>query len=329
MTISSEKAPLRTARSAGVLTLILDRPDKRNALSTPLIEALHQELDRADLDAEVRVVVVRGAGKDFCAGADLEELLQSAGRTLAENEASALRLGQLFTRIRRLPKPVVAAVQGRALAGGAGLATACDLVLAHDEIAPLNYCTEWCPSMLKDAALATLALAIELLEHDSALQDAYPWNVVFKGTRPVFVDFTSIAPADATMIWPAYQQFLSFFLYPLELCSFGLELQLMANKGGSSNEALSPVSLDLDFDKAFAHTRVGAYERLLLDAIAGRLNLFVRSDEQEQAWRWVEPILNFWKQDSTGPRTYVAGSWGPPASSALVARDGHSWIEEC
>ena len=109
----------------------------------------------------------------------------------------------------------------------------------------------------------------------------------------------------------------------------GLELQLMANKGGSSNEALSPVSLDLDFDKAFAHTRVGAYERLLLDAIAGRLNLFVRSDEQEQAWRWVEPILNFWKQDSTGPRTYVAGSWGPPASSALVARDGHSWIEEC
>ena len=74
---------------------------------------------------------------------------------------------------------------------------------------------------------------------------------------------------------------------------------------------------------------MGAYERLLLDAIAGRLNLFVRSDEQEQAWRWVEPILNFWKQDSTGPRTYVAGSWGPPASSALVARDGHSWIEEC
>lgn len=130
MTSSSESSPLRTALSAGVLTLTLDRPDKRNALSASLVDALHQALERADFDAEVRVVVLRGAGKDFCAGADLEELLQSADRTLAENEASALRLGQLFTRIRRIPKPVLAAVQGRALAGGAGLATACDLVVA-------------------------------------------------------------------------------------------------------------------------------------------------------------------------------------------------------
>jgi methylglutaconyl-CoA hydratase len=130
MTAPSDGGPLRTALAAGVLTLTLDRPHKRNALSSALIEALHQALDRADLDADVRVVVLRGAGKDFCAGADLEELLQSADRTPAENEASALRLGQLFTRIRRLPKPVLAVVQGRALAGGAGLATACDLVLA-------------------------------------------------------------------------------------------------------------------------------------------------------------------------------------------------------
>ena len=71
----------------------------------------------------------------------------------------------------------------------------------------------------------------------------------------------------------------------------GLELHLLAAKGSGSNELLSPVSLDLDFDKAFPSERVGAYERLLLDAIAGRLNLFVRSDEQEQAWRWVEPVL--------------------------------------
>jgi glucose-6-phosphate 1-dehydrogenase len=89
-----------------------------------------------------------------------------------------------------------------------------------------------------------------------------------------------------------------------------------------------PVSLDLDFDKAFAANRVGAYERLLLDAIAGRLNLFVRSDEQEQAWRWVEPILDAWKADSSGPRPYTAGSWGPAAASALVARDGFAWAEE-
>ncbi|MFG6446908.1 glucose-6-phosphate dehydrogenase [Roseateles sp. BYS180W] len=108
----------------------------------------------------------------------------------------------------------------------------------------------------------------------------------------------------------------------------GLELRLQASKGSATGEALSSVSLDLDFDKAFAANRVGAYERLLLDAIAGRLNLFVRSDEQEQAWRWVEPILDAWAQDASGPRTYVAGSWGPPAASALVAREGFSWAEE-
>ncbi len=117
---------------AGVLTLTLDRPDKRNALDAPLIDALHAALERADLDAAVRVVVLRGAGKDFCAGADLEELLASALRPMEDNERSALRLGRLFVRLRQLPKPVVAVVQGRALAGGAGLATACDLVLAAE-----------------------------------------------------------------------------------------------------------------------------------------------------------------------------------------------------
>jgi glucose-6-phosphate 1-dehydrogenase len=115
----------------------------------------------------------------------------------------------------------------------------------------------------------------------------------------------------------------------------GLELHLLAAKGavvsastGAVQEVLSPVSLDLDFDKAFPTDRVGAYERMLLDALAGRLNLFVRSDEQEQAWRWVEPILDAWAQDGSGVRPYAAGTWGPPAASALVARDGFAWPEE-
>ena len=108
----------------------------------------------------------------------------------------------------------------------------------------------------------------------------------------------------------------------------GLELHLLAAKGSAQGEALAPVSLDLDFDKAFAENRVGAYERLLLDVVAGRLNLFVRSDEQEEAWAWVEPILEAWQGDDTGPRPYTAGTWGPAAASALVARDGYAWDEE-
>lgn len=126
----SDAAPLRTERADGVLTLTLDRPDKRNALGSVLVDALHSAIDAADLDAAVRVIVLRGAGRDFCAGADLAELLASADRTLAQNEAEALRLGSLFGRFRALPMPVVAVVQGRALAGGAGLALAADIVLA-------------------------------------------------------------------------------------------------------------------------------------------------------------------------------------------------------
>ncbi len=113
----------------------------------------------------------------------------------------------------------------------------------------------------------------------------------------------------------------------------GLELHLFAQgqskRGqGSGGQTLSPVHLDLDFDKRFGHQRVGAYERLLLDVLDGRLNLFVRSDEQEEAWRWVEPILQHWQDDTTGPRPYAAGTWGPSASSAMIARDGHCWSEE-
>ena len=124
---------LLSSLDSGVLSLTLNRPDKRNALNAELIEALHQALERADLDAGVRVVLLRGAGKDFCAGADLDELLASADQTVSENERAALRLGSVFERMRALPKPVLAMIQGRALAGGAGLATACDLVLAGAE----------------------------------------------------------------------------------------------------------------------------------------------------------------------------------------------------
>lgn len=115
----------------------------------------------------------------------------------------------------------------------------------------------------------------------------------------------------------------------------GLELHMLAqaqdnrrsNGRQDSAPQLAPVQLDLDFDKRFGSERVGAYERLLLDVIDGRLNLFVRSDEQEEAWRWVEPLIDSWASDG-GPRPYAAGTWGPSASSAMIARDGFSWGEE-
>ncbi|MDF1483741.1 glucose-6-phosphate dehydrogenase [Ramlibacter sp. H39-3-26] len=113
----------------------------------------------------------------------------------------------------------------------------------------------------------------------------------------------------------------------------GLTLHLLAEGQQSRTspgaaQTLAPVQLDLDFDRRFGSERVGAYERLLLDVIAGRLNLFVRSDEQEEAWRWVEPILDAWHAGGDGLRPYPAGTWGPSAASAMIARDGSCWLEE-
>ena len=132
------ESPVLTSLENGVFGITLNRPGKRNALSSDTIELLQQAVQRADLDSGARVVLIRGAGKDFCAGADLDELLASADKSEDENTASALRLGTLFQELRRLPKPVTALVQGRALAGGAGLATACDLLIVSKS-AQLGY----------------------------------------------------------------------------------------------------------------------------------------------------------------------------------------------
>lgn len=118
--------------AGGILTATLNREDKRNAIDTAMIDALLAALERADLDATVRVVALRGAGRDFCAGMDLNELLASADQSLDQNRKAALHFAEIFIRMRRLPKPVVALVHGRALAGGCGLATACDLLLASE-----------------------------------------------------------------------------------------------------------------------------------------------------------------------------------------------------
>ncbi len=113
-----------------VAFITLNRPDKRNALNDQLIGELHDAMVAAEADDQTRVVILRGAGKDFCAGADLAQLEKSAQASVLENLEGASRMAELFLTMRRLKKPVIAAVHGRALAGGAGLASACDMVIA-------------------------------------------------------------------------------------------------------------------------------------------------------------------------------------------------------
>ncbi|MFC7299715.1 glucose-6-phosphate dehydrogenase [Herminiimonas aquatilis] len=107
----------------------------------------------------------------------------------------------------------------------------------------------------------------------------------------------------------------------------GLQLNLMAKTPGDGMR-LKPVELELDFAETFKAPRMDAYERLLLDVLRGQLTLFMRSDELEAAWEWVEPVLRHWEQEGNEPLPYASGTWGPAAASALIGRDGLQWREE-
>ena len=116
--------------AGAVARITLNRPEKRNALNDALIAGLKDALDHAKGDGSIRAIVIIGAGSDFCSGADLASLQKISGASVADNVDDARSLMQLFILIRQMTVPVVAAVRGRALAGGCGLASACDIVLA-------------------------------------------------------------------------------------------------------------------------------------------------------------------------------------------------------
>jgi methylglutaconyl-CoA hydratase len=108
----------------------LNRPERRNALNNELLNELGQALEALEARAEVRVVIVTGEGKAFCSGLDLEELQRMHQKSFEESLADSRLYAGLLKRIYRYPKPVIAALNGPAIAGGCGLASVCDLVVA-------------------------------------------------------------------------------------------------------------------------------------------------------------------------------------------------------
>ena len=108
----------------------------------------------------------------------------------------------------------------------------------------------------------------------------------------------------------------------------GIKLWLMIKEPGPGGMRLQHVPLDMSFAKTFATPSADAYERLLMDAIRGNAALFMRRDEVEAAWRFIDPIREAWSHSNEPPRPYTAGTWGPAASIALIERDGRTWNEE-
>jgi len=116
----------------GVVNLVLNRPERHNALSAPLVEALDATLQRLSGDRGVRVVVLTGEGRSFCAGADIGEMRSAADATPRDNERDARRLATLLHRLDRFPRPTVARVQGNAFGGALGLIAACDVAVGAE-----------------------------------------------------------------------------------------------------------------------------------------------------------------------------------------------------
>ncbi|WP_133645272.1 glucose-6-phosphate dehydrogenase [Paraburkholderia flava] len=121
----------------------------------------------------------------------------------------------------------------------------------------------------------------------------------------------------------SYGNRLVITLQPAE----SIQLQMLAKEPGSGMHML-PVNLNLDLEQAFTERRAEAYERLLIDVVRGRLTHFMRRDELEAAWAWADPILAGWKASADKPRPYTAGTFGPSASTTLMARENSVWAEE-
>lgn len=137
--IFARMSVLTTTIANGVATLTLNRAEKRNSLSTELIAALHDQMVRCSHDDAVRVVVLKGAGSAFCAGADLAYLQRISELSPTENIEDSTALKTMLQSIVECPKPVIAMVHGPAIAGGCGLATVCDFVIAGREKAVFGY----------------------------------------------------------------------------------------------------------------------------------------------------------------------------------------------
>ncbi|MBT8383671.1 MAG: enoyl-CoA hydratase/isomerase family protein, partial [Ignavibacteria bacterium] len=123
----------------GTGVLALNRPEKRNALHPDLIVQIKEKLKEIEIDESVKVLIITGEGKAFCAGADLTYLNDLKNYSTVQNEKDSRELAELFLTIYNFPKPVIAAVNGAAIAGGCGLASVCDFIVADEEHSKFGY----------------------------------------------------------------------------------------------------------------------------------------------------------------------------------------------
>ncbi|MCC7306896.1 MAG: enoyl-CoA hydratase/isomerase family protein [Acidobacteria bacterium] len=231
---------LNIENEGSVRILTLNRPEKRNALNDELIATLKNAVSAADADEGVKCIVLRGAGKDFCSGADLSALQKIATASYEENLEDARSLGELYKLIREVRQPVIAAVRGRALAGGCGLAMACDLIVAETSakfgfpevkigFVPAMVAAIVCRNMSERRAFATLTLGEEMSAQelsDAGIVHALADEADFETTLAAVTDRYAALSASAV-------QMTKRLLYDID----GLDFSAAIEKGAEVNAA--------------------------------------------------------------------------------------------
>lgn len=238
--------------SNGVVTLALNRPEKRNALDGLTVRELDDALAKAGADVDARVVVVKGAGPDFCAGADLGELEKVAeGATTMENLADARLLGDLLVAMRRHPRPIIAAVHGHAIAGGAGLATACDVVLAREDAVfgypevRLGFVPAMVMALLRRSVGEKVAFELVTRGERIAAEQAHRLGLVNRiFARDAFDEGVAAYAAEYTQLSGSAILLIKRLLYGMDGLSFeeaiarGAEVNVLARMTGDTMEGV-------------------------------------------------------------------------------------------
>ena len=183
-------ASILVSVEAGIETITLNRPEKLNALNPEMHQLLRAALERAAVDAEIRVVLLTGAGRGFCTGQDLAERDVSAGAAPIDLSVSlGSHYNPLVRRLRALPKPIICAVNGIAAGAGANIALACDLVIAARSASFIQAFSKiglmpdaggsyFLPRLIGTARAMGLALLAEKLDAEQAVQWGLIWKVV-------------------------------------------------------------------------------------------------------------------------------------------------------
>jgi methylglutaconyl-CoA hydratase len=229
----------------GVAIVTLARPDKRNALDPETIADLEEALAAAEADERIAAILLAAEGRDFCAGADLAHIERTLDMSRADLERDALDMGRLFLHMRRLPKPIVAAVQGNALAGGAGLATACDVVLAADDAnfgypeIHIGFVPAMVMTMLLRAVGEKRAFALVASGHRIGAREAMEIGLVHTVfSRHTFADDAIAFAADLAGRSRTSMAFTKGLLYELDELTFaeGIERGASVNAEARSTE---------------------------------------------------------------------------------------------